>query len=341
MRQRGRSLTSLEICAGAGGQVLGLEGAGFTPVMLVENDRHACATLKRNRPAWDVRQMDLRDFVAGEHPQVYDVDLLSGGLPRTPYSVAGRRQGGGDVRDLLAVAVWLITEVRPRAVMIENVPTLLTDAKFEPNRRFVLEELEHLGYSADWQTLDAQDFGVPQARRSSILVAMKPDDLVRFHWPEPRGQAPTVAGALHESMGSRGWAGVREWTQIADQVAPAVVGGSSTHGGADLGPSRTKAAWARLGVNGHSLGDDVPASDFVLEFGLGKYGRDGLPKLTIPQVAILQGFPRTWYFEGGKTARYRQVAQAFPPPLAAAVGERIAAVLNDPTPSFSDGMKIE
>ncbi|MFJ2030758.1 DNA cytosine methyltransferase [Streptosporangium sp. NPDC087985] len=341
MVQADRWLTSLEICAGAGGQALGLEMAGFMPVMLVENDKHACATLKRNRPAWDVRQMDLRDFVAGEHSQVYDVDLLSGGVPRTPYSVAGHQQGSKDTRDMLSVAVWLATEVRPRAVMIENVPTLLTDAKFEANRKFVIEELEHLGYAIDWRVLDAQDFGVPQARRSSVLVAMKPDDLGRFHWPETQGPALTVAVALRESMGSRGWAGVAEWSQVADQVAPAIVGGSSTHGGGDLGPTRTKAAWARLGVNGHSLGNDVPGPDFVMEFGLGKHGRDGLPKLTIPQVAILQGFPEEWHFAGGKTARYRQVAQAFPPPLAEAVGRQIAAVLNDPISVPVSGVKIE
>ncbi|GAA0856256.1 DNA cytosine methyltransferase [Streptosporangium amethystogenes subsp. fukuiense] len=330
MGQVGRWLTSLEACAGAGGQALGLEMAGFAPVMLIDNDKHACATLRWNRPAWDVRQMDLRDFVAGEHSQVYDVDLLSAGVPRTPYSVAGHQQGFKDSRDMLSAVVWLATEVRPRAIMIENVPTLLTDAKFEANRRFVIEELTHLGYAIGWRVLDAQDFGVPQARRSSILVAMKPDDLGRFQWPEAQGFSVTVAAALRESMGSRGWAGVPEWVRLADQVAPAIVGGSSTHGGADLGPTRTKAAWARLGVNGHSLGDDIPGPDFVMEFDLGKHGRDGLPKLTIPQVATLQGFPEEWHFEGGKTARYRQVAQAFPPPLAKAVGRQIAAVLNDP-----------
>jgi DNA (cytosine-5)-methyltransferase 1 len=318
---------SLEICAGAGGQALGLERAGFAPAMLIDNDPDTCATLRTNRPHWDVRQTDVRPFTAAEHPQVLDVDLMSGGMPRTPYSVASRQHGADDERDLLEVAIWLASEVRPKAIMIENVPPLLTDAKFAEGRRFVYEMLDHLGYQFDWGTLNAEAFGVPQRRPHSVLIAMRPKDFDRFQWPEPIGAPPTVGEVLRSSMASGGWPGADAWATAANTVAPTIVGGSKKHGGADLGPTGAKKAWARLGINGTSLGDAPPPPDFVLMHGVGKHGRDGLPRLTIPQVARLQGFPDDWIFAGKKTSRYRQVAQTLPPPVAEALGRSIAEAL--------------
>ncbi|MFD1935165.1 DNA cytosine methyltransferase [Nonomuraea mangrovi] len=323
-----KRFTSLEICAGAGGQALGLEKAGFDPAMLVDNDPHACATLRANRPAWDVRQLDLLEFVGHEHPHVLDIDLLAGGLPRLPYSVAGKRQRVDDRHDLLRAAIWLATEVRPRAIMLENVPALVRDPMFAETRHFVEEELKNSGYVCAWATLDAQDHGVPQRREHGLIVAMRPDDLVRFEWPRPVGGAATVGDVLWRSMGSRGWAGAVEWRLMANEVAPTIVGGSRDRGGADLGPTRTKNIWARLGVNGGSIADDVPDADFVMRAGTDPGDRKGLPKLTIPQVAVLQGFPEDWMITGRKTARYRQVGHAFPPPLATAVGTSLARALN-------------
>uniref|UniRef100_UPI0035E443C2 DNA cytosine methyltransferase n=1 Tax=Actinomadura litoris TaxID=2678616 RepID=UPI0035E443C2 len=317
-------LTSLEICAGGGGQALGLESAGFDPVMLIDNDPDAYATLRSNRPNWDVRQGDLLSFAGNDHPQVLDVDLLAGGPPRLPYSVAGNRKGPeSDRRDLLRAAVWLATEVQPRALMLENVPALVKEPRFVKTRSFVEEELKNAGYEVRWKILDAQDFGVPQRREHGVIVAMRPDDMNRFEWPEPTGGAITVGEALWRSMASRGWGGAAEWRLMANEVAPTIVGGSKDRGGADLGPSRTKRIWARLGVNGGSLADEVPGPEFVLD----PEGEGGLPKLTVPQAAVLQAFPDDWTFAGRKTSRYRQIAQAIPPPLAAALGRRIAQAI--------------
>lgn len=118
-----------------------------------------------------------------------------------------------------------------------------------------------------------------------------------------------------------------EWRRIADGIAPTIVGGSRDRGGADLGPSRSKAAWARLGVNGDSIADDVPGPDFELRAGEGTKDRAGLPKLTADQAAVLQGIPDDWTITGRKTARYRQIGHAFPPPLATIMGESIARAL--------------
>ncbi|GLZ08906.1 cytosine-specific methyltransferase [Actinomadura sp. NBRC 104412] len=318
-------LTSLEICSGAGGQALGLERAGFDPVMLIDNDPDACETIRRNRPHWDVRCLDLLDFVGSDHERVLDVDLLAGGTPRLAYSVAGkRRKPEHERRDELRAAVWLATEVRPRAIMLENVPALVKEARFAETRGFVEQELENSGYELAWRILDAQDFGVPQRREHGVIVAMRPEDMIRFEWPEATGTAATVGEVLWESMASRGWRGAKDWRDMANEVAPTIVGGSKKRGGADLGPSRTKSIWARLGVNGGSLSNEVPGPDFVLDPGDIK---EGLPRLTVEQVAVLQAFPHDWYFAGGKTSRYRQVGQAMPPPLAAALGRQIVRAM--------------
>ncbi|GGP91092.1 DNA cytosine methyltransferase [Streptosporangium pseudovulgare] len=319
-------LTSLEVCAGAGGQALGLEQAGFDPVLLVDNDSHACATLRVNRPDWRVLQTDLKDFVGTEHDGVSDVDLLSGGVPSAPFSIAGKQQGTADDRDLLRTAVFLAMDVRPRAILLETTPSLLTSPGFEEVRSFIKEELRHLGYELAWKVLDAQHFGVPQTRRSSIIIAMPPTDFARFEWPRPQDSAPTVGEVLRESMGRNGWTGAEAWAVSANRVAPTIVGGSKKHGGADLGPTRTKRSWLELGVDGSGLADEVPGPEFVLNADL---GRHGLPRLTVEQVAILQGLPADWLVTGRKTARYRQVAQMFPPAIATAVGRQIWTALQE------------
>jgi DNA (cytosine-5)-methyltransferase 1 len=321
--------TSLEICAGAGGQALGLERAGFSPLLLIDDDPDAINTLTVNRPHWEAHCMDLREFRVEDHPLVKGVDLLSGGVPRTPYSVAGRQHGSSDGRDLLTVALDAVARVEPRAVLIENVYTLLSDRKFADTRGAVHAELAALGYVVEWRITDARDFGLPQRRPSAVLVALRPDDHGRFRWPEPEPPAPTTVGtALRASMKARGWPGADAWADAADDIAPTIVGGSRDRGGADLGPRRTKSAWSRLGVKASSLADAVPGADFVLIPGMGPNGWDGLPRLTIEQVAILQGIPADWRVCGLKTSRYRQIAQAFPPVVAEVFGRSIAAAFS-------------
>jgi DNA (cytosine-5)-methyltransferase 1 len=100
-------------------------------------------------------------------------------------------------------------------------------------------------------------------------------------------------------------------------VAPTIVGGSKKHGGPDLGPTRAREKWRQMGVNGGSIAETAPEPDFV-----------GLPRLTTRMVARLQGFPDDWHFTGKKTAAYRQIGNAFPPPVARALGQAIASALS-------------
>jgi DNA (cytosine-5)-methyltransferase 1 len=306
--------TSVEVCAGAGGQALGLEQAGFEHRALVELEAPYCDTLRFNRPTWNVINGDLNHFDGRPHR---GADLFAGGLPCPPFSVAGKQLGERDERNLFPAAIRLIDEIRPRAIMIENVRGFL-DPVFEEYRNGLKRTLGRMGYHVDWRPLNASSFGVPQIRPRVAIVGLRTDLADGFSWPDLHDTpAPTVGEALHDLMAARGWKGARAWRDAANQIAPTVVGGSKKHGGPDLGPTRARKAWASLGVNGLTIAEQAPDPDF-----------EGMPRLTVRMVARLQGFPDNWTFAGKKTIAYRQVGNAFPPPVARAVGAKIMEALS-------------
>ncbi|MCS0634642.1 DNA (cytosine-5-)-methyltransferase [Streptomyces sp. LP05-1] len=381
-----RKLTSIEICAGAGGQAVGLHRAGFRHLALVEIDKHAAATLRhnvQNRPEWQwekehclIREGDVKEFRPLDEVLVApgvlpdneessmgdggrgedsgkrsirpgDLDLLAGGVPCPPFSSAGLQLGREDERDLFPRMLDLVEELKPRAVMIENVRGLVEPGhKFLYYRNHIKNRLRKAGYViCGWRVLEARDYGVPQLRPRAILVAIREDQYRGFDWPEPRGRVETVYEVLEPSMkrrlGGSDSPRFKKWEERArlGGVAPTLVGGSKRHGGADLGPTRAKKAWGELGVDAMGVAnDEADMVDPGRDLGDLKTG----PKLTVDQAKLIQGFPDDWNFVGGgKTARYRQVGNAFPPPVAEAVGESIREALSrtgpvweDPSPDF-------
>ncbi|MFG3405990.1 DNA cytosine methyltransferase [Streptomyces sp. NPDC048142] len=395
MAPKDRPLTSIEICAGAGGQAIGLHQAGFKHLALVEIDKHAVETLEWNighRQNWswerqycDVISDDVNNFrpipseeysdsglnkpvkFLGRNLRRGDLDLLAGGVPCPPFSHAGKQLGKDDERDLFPRMLELVDELHPKAVMIENVRGI-KDAKFVDYRTYIEarlaggrakrpetgleEDFAGMGYEiCEWEVLEASDFGVPQLRPRAVLVAIRADVLgdIKFVWPTPAGDVCSVFRALEKSMRERyepyismgGDIGkiasdsLDRWVKKASGaagkkkdggIAPTLVGGSKKHGGADLGPSRAKAAWDTLGVSGMGVANNHELGAKKKSQGRDLFGEGG-PMLTVEQAAIIQGFPADWEFTGGKTAQYRQVGNAFPPPVAAAVGKAIADVL--------------
>ncbi|MFD0436451.1 DNA cytosine methyltransferase [Streptomyces chartreusis] len=319
VRAESRRFRSVEICAGTGAQALGLERAGFDPVLLIDSKADACFTIDLNRPEWDVICMDLVQFHADMRPDSLGVDLVSGGLPRVKSPAAVGRAEDTEERRVLRAAVGLACEIKPRAVLLENVPDLVESPDFAADRAWMESELQRSGFVTSWKVLNASDFGVPQNRRSGFLVALQAPYFSRFSWPEPtEAPPPTVGMVLGPSMSAQGWPGAERWIKNADRIAPALIGGSDRRGGADLGPTGSKKAWAALGVNGNSLGDELPGTDFPV---------DGQPRLTVDQAALIQAIPEDWSFFGGKTSKYRQIGHAMPPPLATALGRAISAAL--------------
>lgn len=377
--------TSIEICAGAGGQAVGLHQAGFGHLALVEIDKHAVETLELNIQdhevwAWerencDILATDVKEFnpfedlkKRAEPLKPGELDLLAGGVPCPPFSHAGKQLGKDDERDLFPRMLELVDILKPRAVMIENVRGI-KDPKFALYRDWITAKLEGgyflgddgefvdeqgLGYKVcKWEVLEASDFGVPQLRPRAILVAFRSDVIedLKYEWPTATHEDPvSVADSLEATMReryeqpyfkgahkTRAKAAFNRWLTTARQrdnelkgkgggIAPTLVGGSKKHGGADLGPNRAKAAWKQLGVSGMGVANDIETCKVKQTEERDLFGPDG-PMLTVRQAAIIQGFPSEWEFTGGKTAQYRQVGNAFPPPVAKAVGQSIIEVL--------------
>ena len=257
-------------------------------------------------------------------PEKYaGVELLAGGVPCPPFSIAGKQLGANDERDLFAWAVELCGKVKPRALLLENVRGLSSN-RFSAYRQHVLDRLHEHGYVGEWKLIHASDFGVPQLRPRFVLVAMPPEYAEYFAWPQPHAvSAPTVGETLKDLMAAGGWDGAEEWAAKANDIAPTIVGGSKKHGGADLGPTRAKKRWAELAVDALGIADAPPGPGWKPSA-----GAPG-PKLTTEMVARLQGWAGSseWEFTGPKTSRYRQVGNAFPPPVAEAIGRAIASAL--------------
>jgi DNA (cytosine-5)-methyltransferase 1 len=312
-------IKAIEICAGAGGQALGLELAGFEHLALVEIDGDACNTLRHNRPGWNVIEGDAMAFSASEFA---GVDLFAGGVPCPPFSIAGKQLGNLDERDLFPCALRLVGECNPKAVMLENVRGLF-DPKFDWYRNAIIKRLESLGYECFWNIVNAKHYGVPQMRSRSILIALKHKYAQYFAWPDGvLDPPPTVGQILYSEMASSGWEGAKAWMKKADGIAPTLVGGSKKHGGPDLGPTRARLAWEKLGVDGKGIADTPPESGF-----------SGNPRLTVKMAAMIQGFPPDWEFIGNKTAAYKQVGNAFPPPVARSIGGAIVKALRAEAPA--------
>ena len=302
-------LRVVELCAGAGGQALGFEAAGFAHDCLVEIDPFACDTLRLNRPLWNVVEADLNEV---DLRRWRGADVVAAGLPCPPFSVAGKQLGARDDRDLFPALLAHVSAVQPRAVLVENVRGLMA-RRFEAFRHNVEQSLTEMGYTVTWGMLDARDFGVPQTRTRSFMVAVQGD---AFSFPPPSAPGRPVGEVIGDLMAQGGWPWAAAWADQATEVAPTIVGGSAKHGGPDLGPTRARAAWATMGVDGLGVADAPPSE-----------AHKGMPRLTIPMVARLQAFPDDWKFAGGKTRQYRQIGNALPPALAGAMASALAACL--------------
>ena len=295
---------------------MGLEMAGFKHIALVEYEKKYCETLKKNRPEWNIICEDVKNF-SGK-PYRNKIDLLAGGVPCPPFSVAGKQLGSDDERDLFPEALRLIEEINPKAVMLENVRGFL-DPTFKDYRESILKRIDELGYNVQIKLLYASDYGVPQLRPRIVIVGIRKDIQGKFSYPLPTSEkVKTVGETLLDLMKKNQWQNANEWAKQASTIAPTIVGGSKKHGGPDLGPIRARKAWAQLGVDGKGIANEAPEKDF-----------EGMPRLTPRMIARIQGFPDTWNFGDKKTAACRMIGNAFPPPVAKAVGEEIRKVLEN------------
>ena len=260
---------------------------------------------------------------SGIPPRTPAIDLLAGGVPCPPFTIAGKQLGATDERDLFAWAIELCGVIGPRALLLENVRGLSLP-RFAAYRQHVLDRLAELGYAADWRLLHAADYGVPQLRPRFVLVAMRPDDFALLPLAgAPSGSTPTVGRDTARPDGGQRLAGRRrvggEGRTTSRRRSSA---GPRSTAGPTSGPTRAKRAWRALGVDALGVADAAPRLTTRSTL---------LPKLTCEMVARIQGWDGReyrWEFTGRKTSNYRQIGNAFPPPVARALGDQIRRALD-------------
>lgn len=308
----------VELCAGAGGLAVGLERAGFEHVAMIETNRNALATLRANRPDWpviagDVRKVDFKQY------RNQRIDLVTGGLPCTPFSTVGRKKGRHDENDLMLEGVRAVREIAPKAFLFENVEGLL-HSRHADYVAFLLKKFSKAGYATEIHRIDAKDYGVAQNRSRIMLVGLRKDLTGSFRMPRKFPELATNVGdVLADLMGENGWSGAGAWLQSMkdrDYRADAIRGyqGSARDGEAIRADDRqlryappAKAA---------PTNEDASKEGFV-------------PGLTNRMRARLQGFPDDWKFVGGLGPVADQIGNAVVPAVAQAMGLAMLSALKE------------
>jgi len=256
------------------------------------------------------------DVVEAKHWRFRDISLVVGNLSSMGISVADHRRESDPLVQYEEV-LEIVEAIRPSAAVFTNVAGLM-HKRLEGLRLHIGGVLESLGYQYSWRVIDSLDYGLPQSRRRTVLLAFLPDSFSAFVWPVAKARAPTVGEALLPLMAENGWRGANQWARLAAGVAPTIVGGSKRHGGADLGPTRSKELWYAMGVDARGIADAAPTAETPTR---------EMPRLTNSMLAVLQGFPMDWRFSGRKTSVYRQIASSIPPPIVTALGLEVRRAL--------------
>ncbi|MGO8422692.1 DNA cytosine methyltransferase [Rhizobium ruizarguesonis] len=319
----------LELCAGAGGLALGLERAGFEHVALIEFNKHAAATLRRNRPDWNVVEEDVRkvDFTSYRNR----VDLLAGGLPCTPFTTVGEKKGKRDENDLLMEGVRAVREVKPKAFVFENVEGLL-HARHADYVATLLRGLSKAGYQTEIHRINTRDYGVAQDRSRIMIVGFRKDAAGIFRMPPKFPEmARNMGDVLADLMGASGWNGAEDWVRMMrkrpefDRLGnPIGVGAlSDTIRGYQGSPKEGEARRAlENGVSYAPPAKVAPTND--------EASREGfVPGLTNRMRARLQDFPDDWEFVGGMGSVADQIGNAVAPAVGQAMGLALVSALKE------------
>lgn len=311
----------VSLFSGGGGLDLGFERAGWEPVVCIDNDPVACETLKHNRPDWNVVCEDIRNFDASPYA---GADVVVGGPPCQGFSTAGKGNPADPRNFLWREYMRVVREVRPRAVVLENV-SALTHRRNGDHLSGIMEELEGLGYSFAYGVLNAADYGVPQARRRLIVIGVL-DGEPSLPEPTTANAQPTVWDAIGDLAGLPNDS---DFNHVANRHAPHVVARWN-----DLTPGETDPNYrrARLDANKPSLtiragGGYGPNGDHLAGFHPPIHPT--LPRqLTVREAARIQSFPDEWSLKGPKTIQGRQIGNAVPVNLAEAIGAHLLQLLD-------------
>ena len=332
---------SIELFAGAGGLALGLEEAGFSHAGLIEFDKDAANTLKRNRSHWnvvcnDIKVVSERNLEVEFGIEKYELDLISGGTPCQSFSYAGKRLGLNDVRGTLFYyyAVFL-NKLQPKMFLFENVKGLLTHDKGRTFRT-ILNVFEDEGYEVKFEILNAIDYGVAQKRERLIVVGIRKDlsDKILFNFPQKQKNRLVLRDILNSVPQSQCAKYSKEKAKIFALVPP---GGYWRDIDPKIAKEYMKTCWdmggGRTGIL-RRLSLDEPSLTVLTTPQMKQTDRCHpieVRPFSVRENARIQSFPDEWEFAGKMASQYRQVGNAVPCKLAEAVGLEIIKSLKGET----------
>lgn len=332
-----KMLTSIELFAGAGGLALGIERAGFSHIGLIEIDKDASDTLKKNRPDWNVINDDISHISCLDLKEYFNIgigelDLLSGGAPCQSFSYAGKRLGLEDARGTLFYHyAKFLEQLQPKMFLFENVRGLLTHDKGRTYKTMV-DIFEGAGYRVKKKVLNAWDYGVAQKRERLITIGIRNDiaERAEFFFPTPHEYKPVLRDILLDCPKSEGTAYSEKKKKIFELVPP---GGYWRDIPEDIAKDYMKSCWnmegGRTGIL-RRLSLDEPSLTVLTSPSQKQTDRchplEARP-FTIRENARCQSFPDQWQFCGSIGSMYKQVGNAVPVNLAYAIALEIKKTL--------------
>lgn len=316
--------TVVELFAGAGGLALGLEKAGLNNKMLVEIDKDCVATLKKNRPNWNIIHDDIHNIDFNG----ISADVVTGGFPCQAFSYAGKKLGFEDTRGTLFFEfARAVKEIKPKICIAENVEGLVRHDKGR-TLETMLNVLEDLGYDVQYKVLNASEHGVAQKRKRMFLVGTLKG--IHFSYPKKNRYIPNVRDALKDVPPSKGTTYSENkkkvldlvppggcWVDLPEDIKKEYMGKSLNSGGGKRGMAR-RISW------------DEPCLTLTTSPCQKQTERchpDETRPFTIREYARIQSFPDDWEFEGGITSQYKQIGNAVPVFLAEKIGIQIVKAL--------------
>lgn len=332
---------SIELFAGAGGLALGLEMAGFNHIGLIEIDKSAAETLKKNRRKWNVLCEDVEVVAARDLESEFgikkgELDLLSGGAPCQSFSYAGKRLGLEDVRGTMFYHyATFLHKLQPKMFLFENVKGLLSHDK---GRTFktITDIFSEEGYLIKYKVLNAWDYGVPQKRERLITIGIR-NDLVekcKFEFPKIHDYKPIMSDVkLDVQPGSEDCTRYSEYKEsIFRQVPP---GGYWRDINPEIAKEYMKSCWymggGRTGIL-RRIGLDEPSLTVLTTPQMKQTDRCHpveVRPFSYRENARIQTFPDTWQFCGKLSEKYKQVGNAVPVYLAKDIGNSIRNTLEE------------
>lgn len=349
----------IDLFAGVGGLSLGFEKKGFDVVLANEYDASIAAAYITNHKntkmiVGDITSLDLEDTfgkLAGT------VDVVIGGPPCQGFSQKGQRKTIHDERNFLfKYYVSVVELVKPKYFVMENVPNLLT-AEGGYFRHEIEELFNKLGYSLEYGVLNASDYGVPQNRRRAVIIGKLNGDAPKL--PIPQGNKVTIWDAISDLAYLESGEGSEEqeykypaesdyekmlradastlFNHVATKHSPLALERLSLippNAGREVLPEEhlTKSiysgTWTRMKKDEISVTIttrfDTPSS--------GKFTHPFLNRaITVREAARIQSFPDDFHFVGNKGSQMKQVGNAVPPLLAAAIAEVIMKDIKEET----------